>query len=101
MQPEPNRTLHTFTWRGITCRVTLTRNHRIDGWTLIILRVIAPEAAPLPFALDGHLQHGVEQSELDAAGGVEPFLSAWATRAADTAAYNNAVSKWRQADLFG
>lgn len=100
MQPRPNRTYETFCWRGVSARVTVTRNHRIEGWTLLDITVLSPPRAPLPFAIDGHLQHGLEQDKIDAAGGVGPQLTAWAERDAQTPGYALAVARWKQGDLF-
>ncbi|MCV0377483.1 hypothetical protein [Microbacterium sp.] len=84
----------------MTARVSVIRNHRIDCWTLIRIRVTNPPDAPLPFAVNGYRTHGIDDDELDAAGGVAPFLTAWANRDAATPAYALAVAKWRQRDLF-
>jgi hypothetical protein len=46
MPLEPRTTLEDFHWRGITCRLALTRNHRVVGWTLIRLRSSIPCARP-------------------------------------------------------
>lgn len=100
MQPRPVKTVETFTWRGVTCRVTIARNHRIEGWTLLDMAVISPSGAPLPFAVDGHRVHGIEQAAIDAAGGVGPFLTAWADRDASSPAYAIAFARWKQGDLF-
>ncbi|CFX05228.1 conserved protein of unknown function [Candidatus Filomicrobium marinum] len=101
MQPKPARELVTFTWRSVTARISVIRNHRIDGWTLIRIRVTNPPHAPLPFAVNGYRTHGIDDDELDAAGDVVPFLTAWANRDAENPAYALAVAKWRQRDLFG
>lgn len=100
MQPRPIKSTHAFCWRGVTARVSMTRNHRIEGWTLLDVVVVSPDGAPLPFAVDGRRHHGIEQDEIDAAGGLVPFLTAWAERDAPSAAYAIAVAKWKQSDLF-
>lgn len=97
---QPNRSTTTFTWRGVLARVGITRNHRVEGWTLLVVEVITPARAPLPFAIDGRLIHGLEQEQLDAAGGVQRFLSAWADREARSPGYLTSVAKWKQGDLF-
>lgn len=97
---QPSRSTVMFTWRGVSARVGITRNHRIEGWTLLTVDVVAPARAPLPFAVDGRLIHGLEQEQLDAAGGVQRFLAAWADREARSPAYLSAVANWKQGDLF-
>lgn len=98
--PDPVTTIMTFRWRGVTARVTITRNHRIDGWTLLVVKVEEPRQAPLPFALGGTRTHGLEEEELQRAGGVAAYLHAWADREARSAAYVAALNRWRQGDLF-
>lgn len=100
MQPRPVKTVETLAWRGVTCRVTVTQNHRIEGWTLLEIAVVSPSGAPLPIAVDGHRIHGIEQEAIDAAGGICPFLTTWADRAATTPAYAHALARWKQGDLF-
>jgi len=101
MQPDRQKQHLMFTWRGVTARVTVTFNYRIEGWTVLDIRVTSPPGAPLPFAVDGYRHHGIEQTELDAAGGVERFLTAWAERDVHNGAYAMAMAKWKQGDLFG
>lgn len=100
MQPRSSRSFITFCWRGVTARVSVTRNHRIEGWTLLDITVQSPRGAPLPFAIDGYRQHGQEQEEVDGAGGVAAFLTAWAEREAGSPAYAHALARWKQGDLF-
>lgn len=100
MQPRASKQQVTFTWRNVTAHVAVTRNYRIEGWTVLDIRVTSPPHGPLPFAVDGHRHHGLEQAELDAAGGVLAFLAAWADREAGSPAYAIALAKWRQGDLF-
>lgn len=90
----------TFTWRDVTAHVAVTRNYRIEGWTVLDIRVINPPNGPLPFAVDGYRRQGIEQAEIDAAGGVLAFLTAWAEREAGSSAYAIALAKWKQGDLF-
>lgn len=97
---RPSTSHHTFTWRDITCRVTMRHNYRVEGWTLLIIDVVHPAEAPIPFAVDGYRQHGLEQDAIDAAGGLQPFLAAWAERESHTPAYAIALAKWKQHDLF-
>lgn len=99
MRPSKTST-GTFTWRGVQSRITVERNHRIEGWTLITLRVTHPNGAPLPFALTGTLSHGIEEDHLRAAGGPVHFLTLWANREANNPGYLSALAKWRQGDLF-
>lgn len=100
MQPRSSRSFKTFCWRGVTARVSVTRNHRIEGWTLLDVTVLSPRGAPLPFAIDGYRQHGLEQEEMDGAGGVAAFLTEWAEREAHLPRYAQAFARWNQADLF-
>lgn len=100
MQPNPIRTVETFVWRGVRSRVTVVRNYRIEGWTQLEMQVVAPLRAPLPFAIDGYRREGFEQQVIDAAGGLAPFLTAWAERDAVTSGYAAAVARWKQGDLF-
>lgn len=97
-----NRVLITdFEWHGIAARVTVTPNHRIDGWTLITIALKNPSGPPLPIIPQGTIiHHGIEQEKLDAAGGVLPFLTCWADRDAQTPGYLKALAAWRQGDLF-
>lgn len=49
MQPKSSGSFETCRWRG----VTVTRNYRIEEWTLLDVTVQSPRGAPLPFAIDG------------------------------------------------
>ncbi|HEX2842116.1 hypothetical protein [Hyphomicrobium sp.] len=98
--PRSSRTTYeTLIWRGVTCRVTTTRDCRIEGWTVITLR--APEDVPFPLGVRGYCHHGLEQKELDTLGGAVSYFKAWADREADSAAYAIAIAKWKQGNLFG
>lgn len=99
MPHNGDTTYETLFWRGITCRVTTTRNWRIKGWTVITLR--APEGVPFPLGVRGYCRHGLEQDDLDARGGAVAYFREWADREAATPAYADAVAKWKQGDLFG
>lgn len=91
----------SFAWRGVNAHVTIVRNYRIEGWTHLCITLKQSKGPPLPFLVDGHVvHHGLEQEQLDAAGGVVAYLTAWANREAASAAYLNALAKWRQGDLF-
>ncbi|MBX9862390.1 MAG: hypothetical protein K2Y42_06510 [Hyphomicrobium sp.] len=97
--PRSSKAIYeTLIWRGITCRVCTTRDHRIDGWTVITLR--APEDVPFPLGVRGYCRHGLEQAKLDAEGGTVAYFRAWADRDSNNPAYLNAVAGHRQGDLF-
>jgi len=96
----PRRSSLSFVWRNVISNVAVTENHRIDGWTMLNIRVVQPVGAPLPFAIDGTLNHGIEHDRLNEAGGVLAFLSAWAEREARNPGYLAAAARWRQGDLF-
>lgn len=91
-------TYDTLIWRGITCRVTTTLDHRIKGWTVITLR--APDDVPFPLGVRSYCRHGLEQTELDAVGGAVAYFRDWADREANSPAYLNAVARHKQGDLF-
>lgn len=95
-----NPSFETFVWRGISCRVTIRHDDGIDGWTTITVTVIEPSGEPLPFAIGGYARHGLERTHLDAAGGVQSFLTEWAERKAATLSYAVALARWQQRDLF-
>lgn len=97
--PRNGATIYeTLIWRGITCRVCTTCDWKITGWTVITLR--APEDIPFPLGVRGYCRHGLEQAELDAAGGAVSFFKAWADREAQNPTYLHAVTRHRQGDLF-
>lgn len=98
MQHDGTSTYETLIWRGITCRVCTIPNWRIEGWTVITLRV--PENVPFPIGVRGYCRHGLEQKELDAHGGAVAFFKAWADREAEGPLYRDAVARHRQGDLF-
>lgn len=90
-----------FSWRGVAAHVTVVRNYRVDGWTHLCITLKQSSGPPLPFIVDGRIaHHGVEQEQIDAAGGTFPYLTAWANREATSPAYLNAIARWRQGDLF-
>lgn len=97
--PRSSRTTYeTLIWRDITCRVTTTRDYRIEGWTVITLR--APEDVPFPLGVRGYISHGLEQEKLDAAGGAVTFFRDWADRVANSPFYLLAIAKHCQGELF-
>lgn len=98
MQRNSRTTYETLIWRDVTCRITTTRDCRIEGWTIITLRY--PEDVPFPLGVRGYIRHGLEQKELDAHGGAVSYFKAWADRDAGNPAYAIAVSKWKQGNLF-
>ena len=98
MQRSSATTYETLLWRGITCRVTTTRNWRVEGWTVITLRY--PEDVPFPLGARGYVRHGLDHENLEAAGGAVAYFRAWADREANAPAYLNAVARDRQGDLF-
>lgn len=98
MQREEITSYETLIWRGITCRICTTRNWRINGWTVITLR--APDDVPFPLGVGGYVRHGLEQEELDAAGGAVAFFKAWADREANSPAYLHTIARHKQGDLF-
>lgn len=89
-----------FTWRDVTCRVEHIRDWKIDGWSRLIIRVVHPRGAPLPFTENGYHAHEVDEDDLLAAGGVVPFLLSWMERDSRAPRYANALYKWKQSDLF-
>jgi hypothetical protein len=91
-------TYETLIWRNITCRITTTRDWRIEGWTIITLRY--PEDVPFPLGVRGYCRHGLEQKELDVHGGAVNFFKAWADREARNPAYAIAIAKSKQSNLF-
>jgi hypothetical protein len=98
--PRPPEII-TFTWRDITCRVEHIRDWKIDGWSRLIVRVLHPRGAPLPFAeaSDYHLRE-LDEDELKAAGGPAAFLLSAMEREASSLRYAHAVYRWKQGDLF-
>jgi hypothetical protein len=99
--PRSHVSFADFTWRAVRAHVTIVRNYRVEGWTHLCITLKQSAGPPLPFIVDGHIaHHGVEQEQLNAAGGVLRYLQAWADREASSPAYLNAVAKWRQGDLF-
>jgi len=97
--PRPPETF-TFTWRDLTCRVDHIRDWRIDGWSRLIIKVVHPRGAPLPFAESGYFEHQLDEDDLTAAGGATRFLSAWLDRDAMSPRYAQALFAWKQGDLF-
>jgi len=69
MPTKPSTSFLTFCWRGVASRVAVTRNHRIEGWTLIVVSVIVLKGASLPFALHGAKSFGIEEEEIASSGG--------------------------------
>lgn len=98
MPLDPLPTYETLIWRGITCRVCTTHNHTIQGWTVISLR--APSDIPFPLGVRGYIRHGLEQEELDAAGGAVAYFRAWADLESLKPPYLDAVARHKQRDLF-
>lgn len=100
MRRDAKTVQETFDWRGITCRVTTTRDWRIDGWTLVALKAVHPLGIPFPLGHNGTWSHGLEQEALDAAGGAVAYCRACADKQADHPTYLDAVGRHRQGDLF-
>lgn len=98
--PRP-REFHGFTWREVTCRVEHIPDWKIEGWSKLIIRVVSPRGAPLPFAEGGYFVHEIDEDELKAAGGAVAFFLAWLERDAGSIRYAEALYRWKQGDLFG
>lgn len=90
----------TFTWRDVTCQVEHIHDWKIDGWSRLIIKVVHPRGAPLPFAENGYHVHELDEDDLGAAGGPVPFLTAWLDRDAELPRYAQALYTWQQGDLF-
>lgn len=73
---------------------------KIQGWSRLIIRVVHPSGAPLPFAEDGFHVHELDEDELKTAGGTVAFLLSWLQRDAGTIRYAQALYRWKQGDLF-
>ncbi|WP_414463402.1 hypothetical protein [Hyphomicrobium sp. DY-1] len=90
----------TITWRDVTCQVDHIPDWKIDGWSKLMIRVVHPRGAPLPFCEDGYHVHELDEDDLKAAGGAVAFVLSWLDRDADHPRYTQALYKWRQGDLF-
>jgi hypothetical protein len=101
--PRPPETI-ILTWRNITCNVQHVRDWKIDGWLRLIVRVVSPRGAPLPFAeaSDYHVHHvrELDEDDLKAAGGPAAFLLALMDEEATSLRYGQALYRWKQGDLF-
>lgn len=97
--PRP-REFHAFTWRELTCHVEHIPDWKIAGWSRLIIRVLHPRGAPLPFAEAGYHVHELDEDELTAAGGPVAFLLSWLERDAGSLRYAQALYGWKQGDLF-
>ena len=93
-------TTETFTWRGIRCSVTHTRNHVNEGWSRLYFRVES-QGPPVPITPTRTLIHDLDEDVVIAAGGTVPFMIAWLDRDALNASYAKALAAWKQFDLFG
>ncbi len=89
-----------FTWRDVSCRVDHVRDWKIDGWSRLIIRVVHPRGAPLPFSETGYHVHDLDEDDVKAAGGPVAFVLAWLHREAGSVRYAQAIYKWKQGDLF-
>lgn len=96
----PRKTVQKFTWRDVEMTATHTPDYISAGWSHLELRVIKPKGKPVPITSTGYLSHFLDEDLLKAAGGPAAFFLAWLDRDADTKAYNIALAKWQQLDLF-
>ncbi|CEJ87877.1 conserved hypothetical protein [Hyphomicrobium sp. GJ21] len=97
--PRPPETF-SFTWRDVACRVEHIRDWRIDGWSRLVIKVVHPRGAPLPFTENGYHVHELDEDNVAAAGGVVTYLIAWMDRDAVHSRYAIALARWKQGDLF-
>ena len=88
--PRP-REHQTFRWRDVDCAVEHVRDWKIDGWSKLIIRVVQPRGAPLPFSEQGIHVCELDEDELKAAGGAVAFLLAWLERDASLPRYADAL----------
>lgn len=98
--PRP-REHHPFRWRDVECSVEHIPDWKIDGWSRLVIRVVSPRGAPLPFSEQGFHVHDMDEDQLKAAGGPVAFLLAWLERDAVNLRYAEALYRWKQGDLFG
>lgn len=97
--PRPPETF-PFTWRDLACRIDHVRDHKIDGWSRLVLRVVSPRGAPLPVSENGYHVVETEEDKVVAAGGPVAYFTALLDREALHPRYAQALFKWKQADLF-
>lgn len=97
--PRP-REHRSFRWRDVECSVEHIPDWKIDGWSKLIIRVVHPRGAPLPFSERGYHVRELDEDELKAAGGVVAFLLSWLERDATAPRYLEAIYRWKQRDLF-
>ncbi len=98
--PRPPESF-AFTWRDLSCRVEHVRDWKIDGWSRLIVRVVSPRDAPLPFPEGGgYAVQELDEDDLRAAGGPVAFLLSLMEREASSFRYAQALYRWKQGDLF-
>ena len=100
--PHPRQTdyVQRLAWQGITCRLRETRNHRLEGWTRLVLEVLAPHNAEVPLGDGSRFVHELDALELSARGGAAAFIAAWLDRAAQTKRWRRRRLARQQLDLF-
>lgn len=100
---DPRRrqsSIHRMTWRDYTLRVELIRNHRVEGWTLVVVDVVDPPGAPLPVGHQPSYVTGLEEERLSAAGGARAMLTKLFDEHARGWAWEKAQFRFKQGDLF-
>lgn len=101
-----NATVYSILWTDpasgtdITIRITQTRNHLSAGQDHVEIESLKPKHAPLPVTETGYVSHFLPALELVNAGGAVTFVTAWLEREARGKAWQTAVAKRAQGDLF-
>lgn len=84
-------------WRGIQINATY-KSRDIMGFAHLELRV--PDKRKIPVTDTGYRSHFHPPGQVEAAGGVEAFVTQWLDLEASTAKWKATEQKDRQLDLF-
>ncbi len=95
----------TLLWHGVTIRVGyeadwLGLGDGFESHAHLDLQVMEPKGAPLPVTDTGYRSEFLGSGEVEEAGGVVAYVTAWLDEMAGTKSWRIARARWEQRDLF-
>ena len=95
----------TLEWRGVTIRVGyeadwLGLGEGFEAHAHLDLQVMEPKGAPLPVTDTGYRSEFLGGGEVEEAGGIVAYVTAWLEEMAESKSWRVARARWEQRDLF-
>lgn len=101
-RPAKSRsTWHRLTWCGVRLAFRYQPTSLGGYYAHLEVRVMAsPEGRPIPITDTDYRSRFVFPPEVEEAGGATAYLRHWLDREAKSVAYQRALARWRQPELF-